>query len=142
MLLRTPGRRVRKWNLPTRRTWMRPAASSSLMWWESVAAEMGSAARACAQPSGQAGLSDALEQLEAARVGEGFEDGGAAWCGYFFGFGGRFLSDGHWVRSWRYELEMILNRGWMRRGAYWLVLFCGDMVAGKLSLTKSCLRSD
>jgi len=65
----TPGRRVRKWNLPSRRTWMRPAVSSSLMWCESVAARWaGRAGLGAAQWT--ASLGDALEQLKAARIGQ------------------------------------------------------------------------
>lgn len=39
----------------------------------------------CSQ--GHAGFGDALEKLEAARIGEGFEDGGAAGAGETGGFG-------------------------------------------------------
>src|SRR5579862_9899601 len=68
---RTPGRRERKWNLPSRVTSTRPAVSSSLMWWERVAGAMASAGPRTEQPIGQddlAILSSSSNRLGSARA--------------------------------------------------------------------------
>ena len=60
---------------------MRPAVSSSLMWWESVAGEMARASPSLGAAQRTGGLGDAFEQFEALGIGEGLEEGGAVGAG-------------------------------------------------------------